>query len=220
MVRPVAMQSMNAAERRVQCGLVSRCGVGSFGRGGGAYAAGRPQVGRAPDAPPSESQLNRWLLKRRRASVQRLAAAAPVRRCYAPAERVDGIRPCPHAAPRADFAGEHEPVRKRTRKVVPMNHRQLVSAAARRFPDLTQRQVEDVLEVLVEVWSTALAHSDEVMIRNLGTLRIEVQQMRNSGVIQAQMGSSSPEHLMRLYFRFRPTAQLKAAVERQLKEHP
>lgn len=101
-----------------------------------------------------------------------------------------------------------------------MNHRQLVSAAARRFPDLTQRQVEDVLEVLVEVWSTALAHSDEVMIRNLGTLRIEVQQMRNSGVIQAQMGGSAPEHLMRLYFRFRPTAQLKAAVERQLKEHP
>jgi len=46
--------------------------------------------GRAPYASPSESQLNRWLLKRRRASVQRLAATAPVRRCYAPAERVGG----------------------------------------------------------------------------------------------------------------------------------
>ena len=45
----------------------------------------------APPVPlPEHSQLKRWLLKRRRASVQRLAAAAPVRRCGAPAERVDG----------------------------------------------------------------------------------------------------------------------------------
>jgi len=47
--------------------------------------------GRAPCASPGASQLNRWLLKRRRATVQRLAAAAPVRRCYAPAEPVGGI---------------------------------------------------------------------------------------------------------------------------------
>ena len=45
----------------------------------------------APPVPlPEHSQLKRWLLNRRRASVQRLAAAAPVRRCGAPAERVDG----------------------------------------------------------------------------------------------------------------------------------
>jgi len=31
------------------------------------------------------SQLNRWLLKRRRASVQRLTATAPIRRCCPPA---------------------------------------------------------------------------------------------------------------------------------------
>ncbi len=36
--------------------------------------------------PPSDlSQLNRWLLKRRRASVQRLTATAPLRRCWTPA---------------------------------------------------------------------------------------------------------------------------------------
>lgn len=99
-----------------------------------------------------------------------------------------------------------------------MNHRQLVSAAARRFPDLTQRQVEDVLDVLAELWSAALARGHEVMIRDFGTLVVEVQRMRNSGVVQAQIGDSAPEHLMRLYFRFRPTPQLKAAVERQLKE--
>jgi len=101
-----------------------------------------------------------------------------------------------------------------------MNHRQVIRQVARRFPDLTQRQVEDVLEVLVEIWHAALTQGHDVMIRDFGTLTVEVQRMQNSGVIQAQMGSSAPEHLMRLYFRFRPTAQLKAAVERQLKEHP
>ena len=50
---------------------------------------------------PEHSQLKRWLLNRRRASVQRLAAAAPVRRCRAPAERVDGTGTVytPHPAP-------------------------------------------------------------------------------------------------------------------------
>ncbi|WP_343422518.1 hypothetical protein [Candidatus Flexifilum breve] len=32
-----------------------------------------------------------------------------------------------------------------------MNHRQVIKQAARRFPDLTQQQIADVLEVLVEV---------------------------------------------------------------------
>src|SRR5690606_27229565 len=50
---------------------------------------------------PAASQLKRWLLNRRRASVQRREAAAPVRRCTAPAERVDGTGTVytPHPAP-------------------------------------------------------------------------------------------------------------------------
>lgn len=101
-----------------------------------------------------------------------------------------------------------------------MNHRQTIQQVAQRFPDLTQRQVEEILDVLVEVWRAALVQDGEVMIRDFGKLRVEVQQMRASGMIQAQMGSSTSKHLTRLYFRFHPTAQLKAAVERQLKEHP
>ncbi len=68
---------------------------------GGAFAIRRPMFGRAPYASPVASQLKRWLLNRRRASVQRLAAAAPVRRCRAPAERVDGTCTVytPHPAP-------------------------------------------------------------------------------------------------------------------------
>ena len=69
---------------------VSRGGCRAAMRGRGRVACRRPMFGRAPCASFVASQLNRWLLKRRRATVQRLAAAAPVRRCYEPAERVDG----------------------------------------------------------------------------------------------------------------------------------
>ena len=99
-----------------------------------------------------------------------------------------------------------------------MHHRQVIRQVARRFPDLTQRQIEEVLEVLVEVWRAALAQHDDVVIHDFGTLTVDVQQMRTSGVIQAQMGSSAPEHLSRLYVRFRPSVQLKAAIERALEE--
>jgi nucleoid DNA-binding protein len=99
-----------------------------------------------------------------------------------------------------------------------MHHRQVIRQVARRFPDLTQQQVKEVLEVLVEVWRAALAQRDDVVIRDFGTLSVDVQQMRASGVVQAQMGSSALEHLTRLYVRFRPSVRLKAVIERTLEE--
>lgn len=69
-----------------------------------------------------------------------------------------------------------------------MHHREVIKQVARRFPDLTQQQIAEVLEVLVEVWGVALAQSDDVVIRDFGRLTVEVQRMKNSGVIRAQMG--------------------------------
>jgi nucleoid DNA-binding protein len=103
-----------------------------------------------------------------------------------------------------------------------MNHRQLVAAIARRFPDLTQRQIDDVLDVLAELCRAELAQPDgEIIIRNLGRLMVEVQRMRSAGAVRAQMRDrtgSAPDSLIRLYFRFRPTPELRAAVEANLKE--
>ena len=100
-----------------------------------------------------------------------------------------------------------------------MNHRQVIKRAARRFPDLTQQQIAEVLDVLVEVWSAALAQSDDVVIRDFGRLTVEIQQMKTSGAIQAQMGSSAPERLTRLYFRFYPVGSLRHRIEGYLKEN-
>ena len=91
MVRQPALQGMERSLHAPQYGDDPQGDDGSVGRGRGRVCLSPSMFGRAPCASPSESQLNRWLLKRRRASVQRLAAAAPVRRCAAPAERVDGM---------------------------------------------------------------------------------------------------------------------------------
>ena len=99
-----------------------------------------------------------------------------------------------------------------------MSHREVIKQVARRFPDLTQHQIAEVLDVLVEVWSAALAQSDDVVIRDFGKLTVEVQRMKNGGAVLAQMGSSAPERLTRLYFRFRPMPRLRADIEQLMKE--
>ncbi|MFQ3659293.1 MAG: HU family DNA-binding protein [Anaerolineae bacterium] len=100
-----------------------------------------------------------------------------------------------------------------------MNHRQVIKQVARCFPDLTQHQIAEVLEVLVEVWRAELAQpGGEVVIRDFGRLTVEVQHMRNAGAVRTQMGSAAPEHLTRLYFRFRPTPGLRADIEQLIKE--
>ncbi|MBK8024954.1 MAG: HU family DNA-binding protein [Chloroflexi bacterium] len=100
-----------------------------------------------------------------------------------------------------------------------MNHRQLIRTVAHRFPDLTQRQVEEVLAVCVEVWREALAQpGGEVVLRDFGRLTVEVQQIRSGGIVRARMGTDAPERLTRLYFRFRPTGETRRQAEDRLKE--
>ncbi len=100
-----------------------------------------------------------------------------------------------------------------------MNHRQVIREVAGRFPDLTQHQIAEVLDVLIEVWRAELAQpGGEVVIRDFGKLTVEVQHMRNAGAVRTQMGSAAPDRLTRLYFRFRPTPGLRADIEQLMKE--
>lgn len=96
-----------------------------------------------------------------------------------------------------------------------MNHRQTISRVARCFPDLTRLQIEEILEVLADVWTEELQRPNgEILLRGFGKLRIEVQQIRAAGVMK-QTGKAT---LRRLYFRFRPTPQLRAAIQTALEE--
>jgi nucleoid DNA-binding protein len=96
-----------------------------------------------------------------------------------------------------------------------MNHRQLISAAARRFPDLTQRQIDEVLAVLVELWRDELAQrGGAVILRDFGTLSADIQQMRTGGCIRAGRHLTTPPYLKRVYIRLRPTSDFRAALIR------
>lgn len=93
-----------------------------------------------------------------------------------------------------------------------MTHKASIRAVARRFPELTQRQVEEVLQAFIVVWQQQLEQRERVVIHGFGSLVVEVQHLRAAGAIRHLT------RLSRLYFRFRPTNALRAAIERQVKE--
>ncbi len=88
-----------------------------------------------------------------------------------------------------------------------MYHRDVIAYIARRLPHRTRRDVAEVVEVLTEVWSEELIKGSEVIVPDIGRLRIEVQDMRAGGAL-GQHG-----RLRRVYGRFRPTPGLKQQIE-------
>ena len=92
-----------------------------------------------------------------------------------------------------------------------MYHRDVIAAVARRLPHQTQREVGEVVEVLTEIWFEELAIGGEVVLPDIGWLRVEVQKMTAGGVL-AEHGRLRQRRIRRVYGRFRPTLKLKAQV--------
>jgi nucleoid DNA-binding protein len=88
-----------------------------------------------------------------------------------------------------------------------MIHREVIAEVARRLPHRTQRDVAEVVEVLTEVWLAELVNGRNIIVPDIGRLSIEVQDMKAGGLL-AQHG-----RLRRVYGRFRPTANLKRALQ-------
>jgi len=86
-------------------------------------------------------------------------------------------------------------------------HKNVIAKIARRLPHRTRRDVSEVVELLIEVWSEELIEGGEVVLPDIGRLSIEVQDM-NAGGALAQHG-----RLRRVYGRFRPTTNLKAKLQ-------
>ena len=86
-----------------------------------------------------------------------------------------------------------------------MTHKASIRAVARRFPDLTQRQVEEVLQAFIAVWQRDLEQGQRVVIHGFGSLIVERQALRTRGVIR--------KPTIRLYIRFRPTQALKTRLK-------
>jgi len=101
-----------------------------------------------------------------------------------------------------------------------MNTHQTATYIARRLPDLRKRDVQDVLEILTELWQVELAKPDgEIHISGLGTLYVETHRVRCTGVIrqtlQAKYGANAPTTLERRSIRFRPYQALRQAIKEE-----
>ncbi|MCB9453319.1 MAG: HU family DNA-binding protein [Anaerolineaceae bacterium] len=87
-----------------------------------------------------------------------------------------------------------------------MYHRDVIAKIARQLPHRTRRDVAEVVEILLEVWSEELVNGGEVVLPGVGRLSIEVQDMQAGGVLVTH------GRLRRLYGRFRLTETLKAWI--------
>jgi nucleoid DNA-binding protein len=88
-----------------------------------------------------------------------------------------------------------------------MYHRDVIARIARRLPHRTQRDVAEVVEVLIEVWSEELVKGEVIIVPDLGRLSIEVQDMKAGGALDKH------GRLRRVYGRFRPTENLKERLQ-------
>ena len=105
-----------------------------------------------------------------------------------------------------------------------MNMHQTAAQIARRLPNLRKCDVQEVLEILTELWQIELAKVDgEIHIAELGTLYVETHRLRATGVIrqtlQAKYGASAPNTIQRRSIRFRPYEALRNVIKEESKPH-
>lgn len=92
-----------------------------------------------------------------------------------------------------------------------MNTRELCRRIAYRLPGRTQAEVDDVLHAFVEITREELMHPNGyVYLHGLGRLHVEQHHLRPAGIFRNRYRPQAI--LRRLYFRFTPTDDLKAAV--------
>ncbi len=101
-----------------------------------------------------------------------------------------------------------------------MNTQQMVNQIARRLPKFRKWEVQEVIDVLLEVWRQELAQPDgELHLRGLGKLYVEIHPLRANGVTRQALlrkyGSKAPEHIARRTIRFRPYDALRAVMHEE-----
>lgn len=93
-----------------------------------------------------------------------------------------------------------------------MTHRQTIQHIARKLPHRTIYDVDEIVELLIERWLDQLVQGEDIHIRDIGTLSIEVQNMQVGGAILKNMTDTPPKTVKRIYGRFRPATYLKREV--------
>ncbi len=61
-----------------------------------------------------------------------------------------------------------------------MIHKEIIAHIARRLPHQQQREVREVIDLLIEVWSDELMQGNEVIVPTIGKLSVEVQEIKQN----------------------------------------
>src|SRR5947207_14594501 len=101
-----------------------------------------------------------------------------------------------------------------------MNSRQMVAQITRRLPDLRKQDVQDVLDVLAELWRGELARPDgEIHLTGLGKLYVETHALRSTGIVRQMLiqkyGANAPTLIERRVVRFRPYVALRVLMKQE-----
>ena len=88
-----------------------------------------------------------------------------------------------------------------------MKQRELIAYIARRLPHQTQRDVQEIIEILSEYWLEKLVTGESIDLPDIGRVYIEIQQFMGAG-IPANCGQKH-----RVIGRFRPIKTLKEKIK-------
>lgn len=90
-----------------------------------------------------------------------------------------------------------------------MKYSDVIAEVARRLPHRTRRDVDEIIDVLTEIWARELQRQEVICIPKIGRLSIEIQDMKAGGIL------SQHHRLARIYGRFRPNEKVKLAIRRK-----
>ena len=94
-----------------------------------------------------------------------------------------------------------------------MRHREVIAYIAQRLPHQTQREVAEVIDVLIELMQDKLMLGETITLPDIGVLSIEVQEMLAGGAV---VRHSNQQRLTRIYGRFRPAGSLKDRLQKEV----
>ncbi len=105
-----------------------------------------------------------------------------------------------------------------------MNTRQTVTEIARRLPDLRRHEVQEMINLLVDLWRAELLKVDgEIHITGLGRLYVETHDLKATGAIRQRLidkfGKNAPQVVQRRVIRFRMAKPFHAAMKEEQKRH-
>jgi len=168
--------------------------------------------------PPSVlSELNMLALQRQGGLVQRAIAFAPLRQFPIPSHlsywftspTAHTSNPCCGLRRKCAYKPMSATSDTQTTTGENMIHKEVINHIARRLPHQQQREVREVIDLLMEVWSDELMRGNEVIVPTIGKLSIDVQDIKAGGALINQ------GRLQRVYGRFRPTPTFKHKIKEQ-----